>query len=273
MLDVLDRLPALLIVVLGALVSELSGTLNIAIEGLMLLGSFLAVLSLQGSLGTIPGIILAVGVGFFLGLFLGVLNGKLGANIFIAGLGMNLAAVSVTAILGQLFFQSKGVIQLDQSSIGPWIFWAQLISTLVVFLFITVSFSWSLMGLRFRSLANHADMLHARGVNIDGYRMWALGISGALAALGGAFSSLSLGAYVPNGTSGKGWIALVLVYAGGKHPWGILLVSIAYLFMDQLATELQTSLENPGIIVGLPYLGVLLILVLVQMLTRKRFEL
>lgn len=273
MREIMNNLPILMMAVMAAFVSELAGVLNIAIEGIMLLGSFLAVVSLQGAFGNIPGVILAAGFGLLAGLLLGLFHGRFGANIFVAGLGLNLIAVSLCTIGGQIFFNTKGTIPLS-TQLGTdaiWLIQAGL--ALAVYLFILITFSWSLMGLRFRSLANHSEMLYARGVNTSGYRLWALGVSGALAALAGAFTTFSLDAYVPNGTMGKGWIAMVLVFAGGKHPVGILLATLVYLGLDHLAVGLQAEMSQPGLAVGLPYLGVLGILVLVQLLTRRRFEL
>jgi general nucleoside transport system permease protein len=273
MIEIFSFLPILIIITMAALISELSGALNIALEGIMLLGSFLAVISIQGGLGNIPGVILAAGIGLLLGLLLGGLHVQFGANIFIAGLGMNLLTISLTSILGQILFGTKGLVPLQQMPAKEIILLIQVGISLAIFLFILITFSWSLVGLRFRSIANHSQMLYARGVNTGSYKIWALGIAGALAAIAGAFTSLSIGAYVPNGTAGKGWIALVLVFAGGKHPLGILLGTIIYLIMDYLAISLQHTSANPGLLIGLPYLGLLSMLIIVQLFTRRRFEL
>jgi len=270
--SILSSFLPLLIVTLGAFVSELAGVLNIAVEGIMILGSFVAAATAGSALGPVPAVLCAGLAGLFLGLFLGFLHGRLSANIFVAGLGMNVLASSLVTVLGQGLFHTQGIIRLPTGSSGmdlP----LEIILGLGAFAFIFFSYSWSLMGIRFRSLANHADMLYARGVNVRGYKIWALGISGAFAAIGGAFLTWNVGAFVPNGTNGKGWIALVLVYAGARHPLGIALACIAFVASERLAISLQSSLVHPALIVGLPYLIVLLCLVGVQALARKRLDL
>jgi len=272
----LDNLPAsfapVLLVALGAFVSELAGVLNISVEGLMLLGSFLGVLGLGTALGPIPSLFVAFGAGMIAGLFLGFLQSRMNANIFIAGIGLNLLAASLVNILGQSIFGTKGVVTISGAPMDGLVL-MQLGLALVIFLFLFLSYSYSLMGIRFRSLANHSEMLYARGVNIKLYRVWALAISGGLASLGGAFMSHNIGAYVPQGTMGKGWIALVLVYAGAKHPLGILAAVIAFVGMEELSVSLQHNMEHPGLAIGTPYLLVLILLILVQLFSRKKLDL
>ena len=97
----------LVLVALGGLLTFQAGILNIALDGFMLIGAFVGiwVTYLTGSLTV--GIAAAAFAGLLAALLFGLFNLKLKANIFIAGIAMNLLASGLTALL------LKGVLKQD----------------------------------------------------------------------------------------------------------------------------------------------------------------
>jgi simple sugar transport system permease protein len=80
-------------------------------------------------------------------------------------------------------------------------------------------------------------------------------ISGFTCGLAGAVLTLRLGAFVPNITSGRGWIALVAIYLGNKNPWGIVMAAFVFGFAESLSNYAQGAINVPAdFILAFPYL-------------------
>ena len=85
------------------------------------------------------------------------------------------------------------------------------------------------------------DVLYYRGINPDFYKYTALLLSGVLCGLSGASLSFSIGAFVPNISAGRGWIALVAVYLGYRRPVGVILSCLLFA-----SAESMSSLDAGG---------------------------
>ena len=89
----------------------------------------------------------------------------------------------------------------------------------------------------------------------------AMGVSGAAAALAGSLLSLQLGAFVPNQSAGKGWIALVLAYAGGRSVIGTASAALLFVYLENSIAAAQIGMDHPAMLIGLPFvLGLFLII-------------
>ncbi len=269
----------LILAALGGLLSEWAGLLNIGLEGFMLLGAFLAVAGAHACGNWLLGLCL----GFSLALFGGLLLGGLmtwtaidrRANIFIVGLAINLLASSLVSFGGSWLFQSRSVVALAENQLVPT--WIIAILGGVGSIAMAVLLWWfsrsTRTGLRLRVLGSDAPMLVARGIDTQGLSRSAILFSAVFASLSGALLSLQLGAFVPNQSAGKGWIALVLVFVGGRHPLGIALACAAYVILEQVSVKAQAGLQHPALLVGLPFLlvfGGLLLVSTAQNLAKGR---
>jgi simple sugar transport system permease protein len=98
-------------------------------------------------------------------------------------------------------------------------------------------------------------------------------ISGLASGLAGASLSLELGSYVPHITAGRGWIALVAIYLGGKRPAGILPVSLLFAAAEYISYTAQGSQTVPSsLLLGFPFLITFLGMVIYSMLQHRRKE-
>ncbi len=265
-----DLLTPLLLAALGALYSERAGILNIAIEGQMLGGAFVAILVvyLTGSPALALLAVLAFGAGASLVLAWGALT--LRADPFIAALGLNLLIPALAGWASFLLFGNQGVIRLPEA------FAPQLAGLPVTFLVALVlagathgllfHTAW---GLRLRAAGVSEALMTSRGLPTRGIKTTALVLSGALAALGGAVLALNLGAWVGGISSGKGWIALVALYLGLRNPLLVVLACLVLAATEQLSGVLQglTDLPN-GVLLGLPSLLTVVVYVVTSALRR-----
>ena len=109
--SIVEIMTPFLLAALGGLFTERAGVLNIALEGLMLIGAFsaAAVAGTSGSL--LYGTFAAVGISALTAFFYATAALKLRANIFIAALAVNLLAIGGTQIAAHIIFDTKGVIE------------------------------------------------------------------------------------------------------------------------------------------------------------------
>lgn len=258
-----DLLTPLLVAALGALWSERAGVLNIALEGQMLAGALTAILTYHftGNLALALGA--AVVLGSLTGLVLAWGTLDLGADPFIAALGLNLLLPALTGWVSFSLFGNLGVIRLTQGG-------APVVGGIPVFFLVALGLTaltqvvlfrtpW---GLRVRAAGTSKALMTSRGLTSSHYQRGALALSGGLGALAGAFLALTLGAFVPGISAGKGWIALVVLYLGLRRPWPLAAACLVLAWTEQASNLLQGLPDLPaGLVLGLPSLLTLVVFV------------
>ncbi len=262
----------ILLAALGGLLTELAGVLNIALEGLMLIGAFTAILitEITGSifLGTLGAAFSAAGMAYLFGF----VTLRFKANIFITGLAVNLFAIGITNYLSSLFFGTKGVIRFinfpelfNLAGNNIFVYMGFLLTGLSVWLIYKTVF-----GLRLRATGLNRSVVQIKGIDSYNIQMKSILISGALSGLGGAALSLNLGAYVPNMTAGRGWIALVAIYLGRKHPVGIFITAIFFAGAVYFSNEAQGIFQVPSdLLLGFPYFITLTAMIIFSILRNR----
>ena len=272
----------------GGLFTELAGMLNIALEGMLLIGAFSAIVAVYYTGSFSIALALTILVSLALSSLLVITILKLRSNIFIAGLAANLLASGLTVVLSQYFFNTRGVIVLHRINhlkniavplvknipvIG------ELFSGHCMFVYVSwllLLFSWIIIfktsfGYRLRACDNHSTALISLGIRPNTYRCAALLFSGVYCGIGGAFLSLNLGAFVPNMTAGKGWIALVVIFLGGRTPLGLLAAAFIFGLADAFSNYAQGFHHIPAdFLLAMPYLLTFAAMVIVSVLTKRR---
>jgi simple sugar transport system permease protein len=260
----------LMLASLGALLTELSGVLGVFIEGFMVLGCFFSwiIAGWTGSVfwGTVISALFAALAGWVLARFVHVS----GANPFIAGLALNLAAGGVTGGLSSAWFGTKGVLRNPALVIPgplklPWVqdiplagkffseqppfvyaAWAFTILTALII-------SGTPLGLRLRASGLSPAAAAERGIRPSQYQEGAWAAAAFLAALAGAALTFRVGAYAPGGVAGRGWIALAAVYLGFRRVWGVALAALFFSMAERIGFSAQVLGILPAtVLIGLP---------------------
>lgn len=269
----------LLLAATGGLFTELSGMLNIALEGMMLWGAFSSIVFTHYTGSLFLGVLLALLTTMLLAAIMGSATLYLRSNIFITGLATNLLASGLTVVLSYRMFGNKGVVvfkgikELPYLKIPP-LQSIPILGDLLIGHHLFVYLSWFLLlvalfllyhtpfGLRLRSIGDNEEVLLSLGHQPNLYRMVAFLIAGAFCAFGGATLSLSLGAFVPNMTSGKGWIALVVIFLGQRRPLGLLLAAFVFGLADAFSNYAQGAFNILAeFILAIPYVFTLLVMI------------
>lgn len=249
-------------IALGAMsgvLSERVAVINIAIEGQLLGGAFVA--ALVGSMvNAWVGVFAAIAAGVALGWVLAVMAIRYRVDQIIVGVVINLFVLGLTSFMDKRFFNDNP--QLNQSEIfrpieipilkdipfvGTVLF-KQSIFVYVTFILVGV-LTYALFntkwGLRSRAVGEHPEAADTLGVDVYGYRYLNTMLGGAVAGFGGAFFIQgSVGQFESNMTNGRGFIGLAAMIFGRWHPVGAMSAALVFGFSESLAGKLAI-LQTP----------------------------
>jgi len=247
----------LLFATLGGLISDLSGALNVALEGMMLIGCLVAVI-VSAYAPWYVGVLAGMSAGAFLGSVIAFFHLKLKADIILVGFAINILATGGTVFALSLAtggdkgtsinLVSKAIPAVDLSflkvipgigntlsgllsghSLLSW-FAALLVFAVWFFLYRT---PW---GLWLRGVGEYPAAPAAAGIPVSKVRTWALVASGALAGIGGAqLAMFNYIGFTRDMTAGRGFIALGAVLLGARHPVGAMFAALLFGFFEALS--------------------------------------
>lgn len=279
----------LILAATGGIISQQAGMINVALEGLMLIGAFAGVLIAYYAQSAWIGTLAAVAAGaLFAGLLaLAVLG--LRANLIVAGLALNLLVLGLTRYLLQILFATRGAFAPERlPGLGtleiPTLRGFPILGDIILGHSPLVYFSWILAllsaffldhtpeGLRLRAVGENEEAARSLGVPVNRVRALALVASGCLAGLAGVQLSLgNLQLFFENMTNGRGFIALAAIYFGQARPALTLLACLLFGLFEAIQIRLQTRVDIPPQWPQmLPFILVILVLAGVSMHRRAR---
>lgn len=254
---------------IGEAFSQLSGVVNLGVDGIMLVGAFaaIAVAFATGSLWL--GVLVAVFTGLLMGLLMSVISVTLKAEQGISGIGLYMFGLGLSSLLFKVLFGTvKTIVGFqpvkipllgDIPVLGPVLFQQSL---LVYGAFLLVPLAWWILekttwGLRIKAVGQNPAAADSLGVNVNRVRYASVCIGSALAGLAGASLSLAMvNLFQENLTAGMGFIAVALVYFGSWRPVGIMLGALLFSTVNALQLWMQVlGVKIPSdVAVMLPYL-------------------
>ncbi len=275
---ILRVMTPLLFPAIGVAISELAGSINIALEGIMLMAAFFGVIvsAFTGSLWL--ALLAGIAAGVFMGAMLGYFHLKLKADIILAAIALNMFAAGITIFLLFLFAGDKGSTSSLTSLVFPDVNLPALaaipvlgkmlnghniltyVAFLSVFVFYVLMFKTPL-GLRIRAVGQNPDAAESVGINVNRVKMYALMLSGFFGALGGLYLSMGyVSWFARDMTAGRGFIAIAAATLGGHLPVGTMFASLLFGFVNAIAIYMS-SLNVPSVLIQMiPYLVTLIAL-------------
>lgn len=262
---------------MSGVLSERVGVVNIAIEGQLLTGAFIAAVvgTMTGSLTL--ALITAMLAAALLSIILATFSIKYLVDQIIVGVVLNVLVVGITNFLfaqwlsedelganfpGTLPFLSVPFLS-DLPVVGPLLFDNRITVYLV---FLIVPLLWFLLfktrfGLRLRAVGEFPMAADTMGINVAANRFWWVTIGGMIAGLGGAAISIgNVGSFVREMSAGQGFIALAAVILGRWHPFTV--AAAALLFGFASIFRIWAGQANPDIpsdfIAMIPYVVTLI---------------
>jgi simple sugar transport system permease protein len=266
---------SLLYTTLGEIIDQRSGTVNLGLEGVLLVSASagFALTSITGR--PYLGLLLAMLAGGLMNLVMGYLTVTRRANQLASGLALMFFGFGLSAWIGRPYVGAKinGLPRIALPGITnlPVLYASLFRFDLLIYLAVPAAvLVWWLLfrtrwGLGLRAVGESADIAFASGRNPLRIRYQALFVGGLLAGLGAAHLSI---AYAMNWTeymtAGRGFIAVALVIFSKWHPLraigGALLFSGAVAF--QLLLQSSGFQISPFLLSTIPYVVTILVLVL-----------
>jgi ABC-type uncharacterized transport system permease subunit len=258
---------------LSGLLCERSGIINIAIEGQLLAGAFLAVVVASLTENPYAGLVAAPVAGALVGLVLVLFAVRYWIDQIIVGVVLNVLVIGVTNYLfSTVLTQNPETLNSpprlptlpipllsEIPVLGPVLFNHSLVVYLmyVAVAVLQVMVFRSRWGLRMRAVGEHPKAADTVGIKVNRTRVLNTVLGGAVAGLGGA-ALVSAGlAFTKELTSGRGYIALAAMILGRWSPKGALAASLLFGFADSLRQVLN-NLGSPvpsQFLSMLPYLA------------------
>lgn len=275
---------------LAALVASRAGVLNLAIEGKMLLGSFVAVAVLyKTNYNPIVGVIAAMLSGGILGFVFAFLYLRIRINLIILAIALNLFVANATVFFMRVSFGVFGTLADPSINslptielpiihqiplLGPRISGYNLVvymSWVMVFLVWLMLFRTQ-FGRHIRAVGENREAAETVGINVTLVQTFALTLSGMLAGLAGSFLSIGvLSQFVENMTAGRGWTAITVSLFAFEQPIAAFVTSIFFGLSESLSFYFQTRVKidvPPDLLLAIPQIATLSALVLVALRIR-----
>lgn len=280
----------LLVVALGGMFSERSGVVNIALEGIMIMGAFCSVLFVNRMESVMSGqgllllaILVAAGSGLIFSLLHAYASVNLRADQTISGTALNMVAPAI-AIYAARTLQANGVQQVhfentfrihkvpmlgDIPVIGPLLFQNAYITTYLGLLILAAAafvLYKTKFGLRLRACGEHPQAADSVGVNVYRIRYAGVMISGALAGLGGLIFVVPTSTEFSATVSGYGFLALAVLIFGQWKPLRIFFAALFFGLMKTIASaysgiDFLKALKIPSDIYKMiPFIATLIVL-------------
>jgi ABC-type uncharacterized transport system permease subunit len=255
----------LVLAALGGFFSERAGVINIALEGMMLMGAFAGAAATLKFGSPYVGALVAAGAGLITALLYALSVITLRADQIVAGTAINLLALGVTPFGCKLLYGATGGtpnLELAQRfTEAPLWFTGVLTGVVALWMRFTPTALWV------RFAGEHPDALEAAGVRVIPVRFAGVALSGVLAGLAGATLSIFLSsAFARNMTAGRGFMAIAALIFGKWKP----LPTAAACLLFGLADALQIRLQGVTLwgsepvpvqfIQVLPYLATVIVL-------------
>jgi ABC-type uncharacterized transport system permease subunit len=228
----------LIFAALGGMLSERAGVINIALEGMMLVGAFAGGAVAFGAHSPWIGAAAAALAGIALAAIYGLFVIRLRANQIVAGTAVNMLAAGATPFLTKILYGSTTAtpslpMELRFQAAPEW----------AAFALVGLTWAWMRFtpsGLWMRFAGEHPEALDAAGVRVNRVRWAALLAGGALAGLGGAsLSTFLASSFSRNMTSGRGFMALAALIFGKWRPIPTAVACLLFGFADAMQIRLQ----------------------------------
>jgi ABC-type uncharacterized transport system permease subunit len=268
--------------VIGALVCERAGVLNLGIEGIFTAGAMAGWMAVWLGAGLWGGVLVAALAGAFFGLFHAILTVPLGLSQHVSGIGVTLFATSLSYFIYrtalpdvssppriEAFKPLDIPILSDLPFIGPALFQQTALTFLALAIVGATAFVLyrTPLGLAIRAVGDNPSAVESQGLSVYGLRIGAIVAGSALMALGGAFLTMSaFDAFFFGMVNGRGWICIALTVFASWRPGKALIGALLFGAFDAFQVRLQTEVGSfiPGqVFLMMPYLLSIAALILV----------
>lgn len=282
-------LAPVLLCVLGGIFAYKANVLNIALEGMMMAGAFVSVLTISLSENVFVGYVAAFAVCLILGLIFSLMGVLLKGNVIIVGLAINMLVPAVAGFIMKImsvpsitipwfstnslilkipFIENIPILGPILSGHPPITYLSYLMIAVMAVLMYHTKF-----GVHVRVVGENEDAAVSLGLHTTMYKVAAVLIGAGCCALAGtnlAFERLSL--YTNNMTAGRGFIAIAAIYCGEGKPVKCALYAVLFSISNALAEYFSLRVSASLLLKVVPYIVMIIVLTIASILNRKHMH-
>uniref|UniRef100_A0A7J3QGM5 ABC transporter permease n=1 Tax=Ignisphaera aggregans TaxID=334771 RepID=A0A7J3QGM5_9CREN len=256
---------SMLFMVLGNIIIERSGIINLSIDGVVTLAiaiSYVLMQRFEPILSVFIVVLLIVAIAFIISLFINILH----SSHILTGLSMNIALYGLSATIGVALSIERTIKQviIPQSYV--------IILALIVTFMVWILLYKTKIGTLIRACGFNPRASEFLGIKVWKVRTIALAIGYTLIALGSYIYIVAYrGAWIPYSGMGNGFLALALAIASSWHPILALLITILFVYFYTSIYILQLIYGMPAAIVNmLPFTVSIAIVTIIQITPIKK---
>lgn len=268
--------------VLGALICERAGVLNLGIEGIFTAGAMAGWMAVWLGAGLWGGVLVAALAGALFGFLHAILTVPLGLSQHVSGIGVTLFATSLSYFVYrtalpdvssppriEAFKPLDLPILSDLPFVGTALFQQTSLTFLALLMVLATAYVLyrTPLGLAIRAVGDNPSAVEAQGLSVYALRMGAVVVGSSIMALGGAFLTMSaFDAFFFGMVNGRGWICIALTVFASWRPGKALVGALLFGAFDAFQVRLQTEIGSfiPGqVFLMMPYLLSILALIIV----------
>lgn len=278
----------LLFAAMAAVISDVAGVPNIALEGLMLIGAFAGMFFSYLGNSALLGLVAAIAVTVFIAGVLAFFTLYYKTNIILGGIAINSLASGGTIFFLYIVANDKGTsvslaskvlpnihipIIRDIPVLGSVLSGHNVLTYLSIIAVICTYYllKRTSLGYHIRAVGEKKEAAESVGINVVKTQAIALLLSGFLCALGGAFMSMGYVSWFSRDMiSGRGWIALAAEAMGKQTAFGSAATALLFGVTDALSNVFATMGLPSDLVKTIPYIATLVGLTLFSIRTYKR---
>jgi simple sugar transport system permease protein len=287
----------ILFAILGGIMCEKIGNMNLGIEGMMLLGASIGFSAALSSASPLAAVCAAGLAGASGALIYGIITITFRGNQVVTGLILTIFGTGVSGFLGRELsgkalpdpvlraFAPVEVPLVHRIPVLGTIFFEQspyVLAGMILAVLLYVYFRFTRFGLNARSVGENPAVADAAGIPVILFKYVHVLLGGFLCGVGGAYLSL---VFVPrwqeNITAGAGWIAVALIIFSTWNPLKALfaaylfgaLKGVGFKFQNiDLSLFGQKIVFRPQLLDMIPYFATILVLVIITRRKKKEYQ-
>ena len=277
----------ILFAIVGGILCEKVGHMNLGVEGMMLMGAALGFAVACATGNPLLAMLAAGGAGAAGALIYAFITVTLRGNQVVTGLVLTIFGTGVSGLIGsfvsdkqipqtvrEAFSQIKLPLLSDIPILGDALFsqdiyvWLGLIIAILAYFYLNKT----KLGLYVRAIGENPGAADASGINVTMHKYINILIGGFLCGLGGAYLSTAfLTTWQDNVTAGAGWIAVALIIFSTWNPLKAIFAAYLFGMLRGLNYKMQGwEIQIPSqLLTMLPYIATIVVLIFIAMRKKK----
>jgi len=268
----------------GEVICERSGILNLGVEGVMAIGAVAAFIVTYYTQNPWLGIMGAIAAGMMISIIHAFASVSLQSNQVVSGLALTMLGLGISSLAGKPYVGKSltekmntlaipffsdipilGKIFFDQT---PFFYMAILLALVAWFVL-----EYTELGIKIRSAGENPKATEAQGVSVSWIRYGCIIVGGGFSGMAGANLSISYSKlWIEGMTAGRGWIVIALTIFALWNPMRAMVGAFLFGGIFVLQYLLQPMGISPNFLAMLPYLGTLLVLLMIGLGDRKKLN-